>query len=609
MFSILRLLKPILLMFCVIFLTHCTNQVATEGRLNNPSEHAAVSKKLASPYTLPAAAYLALAKNQIGTEKQSLLLMAAGRLIYDGQWRQGLAILSQTGELPPDLADEKSLLQAKTDLIIEQPRVAIAKLATVRDVNSLPIYYQVQFHDMLASAYQSIGNASASVVERIKLERLLPDEASKANNRRVLWLSLTTLPVEELDTMAAEATDGSLLKGWMQLALISRKQDENPQSMVAHIEQWQAQYPNHPANYILPSSMDSVKNRLYASPTQVALLLPLTGPLEGPGGAVKDGFMAAYDASPDRSFLKVRVYNTNAANVSTLYEQAVSDGADYVVGPLSKPDVTAIAAINHPVPTLLLNDLEGRSKENAWQFGLSPGNEARQVAVRARKHGLARALVIAPAGAWGNDVVNAFSSQWRASGGEVVDTLHYESRDDMNTSIRHFLHVSDSEARGKHLQQLLGNKIESAPSRRQDFDMIFLLAYPSKARQIMPMLKYYYAGDVPVYATSSVYSGSANSMKDRDLDGIIFCDMPWVFSHQMGSRNWPEQFNSYNRLYALGMDSYALSHQLNQLILFPALGVNDKSGVLYLSANQQIARILAFGQFRQGLPELLGEHR
>ena len=79
--------------------------------------------------------------------------------------------------------------------------------------------------------------------------------------------------------------------------------------------------------------------------------------------------------------------------------------------------------------------------------------------------------------------------------------------------------------------------------------------------------------------------------------------MPWVFNHQMGSRNWPEQFNSYNRLYALGMDSYSLSRQLNQLLLFPALGVSDQSGVLYLNPNQHIARILVFGQFRQGLAQ------
>ena len=119
----------------------------------------------------------------------------------------------------------------------------------------------------------------------------------------------------------------------------------------------------------------------------------------------------------------------------------------------------------------------------------------------------------------------------------------------------------------------------------------------------MPLLRYYFAGDVPIYATSTVYSGSQNTAKDRDLNGIIFCDMPWVFSHPMNGEqhHWAEQLNSYNRLYALGMDSYTLANQLNHLMLFPALGIDDKSGVIYLTPAHQLARILEFGQFKDGL--------
>ena len=601
MLSILRALKPFLFIVCAFLLSQCT-KVTTESHLQ-------VNQQLASPYTMPATAYLALAKNQSGAEKQSLLMMAAGRLIYDGAWQQGLTILAQTDPFTADLANSKNLLLAKVDLIRAQPRAALAKLANVHDIGHLPIYYQVQFHEMLASAYQALGNSADAVVERIKLEPLLPDDASKSNNRRALWLSLTTLPIAELDTLAAESGDDYTLNGWMKLALLSRKQYNNPDAMLEQLRDWQTQFPNHPANFILPSPLTSIRQRLYPAPKRIALLLPMTGPLSGPGKAIQDGFMAAFEASGTSDFVSVRVYDTNTNHASNLYEKAVANGADYVVGPLSKADVASVASLNHPVPTLLLNELDTQVQEHAYQFGLSPSNEARQVAARARKQGLSRALVIAPTGAWGDDIVRAFSNQWKATGAQVVDTMHYGAQDDLNVSIRNFLRVSDSEAREKHLRLALGRNIESTPSRRQDFDVIFLLAYPSKARQIMPMLKYYYAGDVPIYATSSVYAGSANTMKDRDLDGIIFCDMPWVFNHQMGSRNWPEQYNSYNRLYALGMDSYALSSQLNQLILFPALGVSDKSGVLYLSSNHQIARILAFGQFKQGLAQRLSDTR
>ena len=599
MFLTPRFLKLISIVICAILLSQCTK--ATDLPLLP-----VVNQQLVNPYTMPATAYLALAKNQTGSERQSLLMKAAGRLIFDGQWQEGRTILSQTSVLSPELINEKNLLLAKIDLIRDDPRAAIAKLATVQDVRMLSIYFQVQFHETLAYAYQSVGRAAESVSERIKLEKLLPDEASKANHRRALWLALTKLPFAELNTLAVEANDATELGGWMQLALISRKHYGNAQGLLAQVEQWQAHFPDHPGNYILPSPLTSVSARLFAAPKNVALLLPLTGSLAGPGNAIKDGFMAGLQGGHAPDAMKVRVYNTNATNVETLYQQAVAEGADYVVGPLNKAQVATVATMSHPVPTLLLNDVDFSPKEMAYQFGLSPSNEARQVAAKARKKGYSRALIIMPTGDWGNEVVASFTKQWRINGGRIVDTLHYSQNDDMNALMSNFLHISASEARGKQLKQLLGQGIESTPSRRQDFDMIFLLAYSSKARQIMPLLKYYYAGDVPVYATSAVYAGGTNTMRDRDLEGIVFCDMPWVFTHQMANKNWPEQFNSYNRLYALGLDSYALSTQLNQLLIFPAMGVSDKSGILYLNSSQQIVRILAWGQFKQGLAQEIG---
>ncbi len=592
MWSSLHCLIRLSLVACVGLLTNCTT--VTESRLH-------VNQPLTSPYTMPATAYLALAKKQIGEEQQALLLMAAGRFIQDAEWQQGRIILTQMSPLSGEAMDEKKVLLAKIDLLREQPRSVLAQLATVHDINQLPIYYQAQFHDLLAQAYQSLGNPAESVTERIKLEHLLPDNASRSNNRRALWLSLTSLPIEELDTEALEAPDGSLLQGWMQLARISRKYNDHPHTMLTQLELWQGAHPDHPGNTLLPASLDEMRNQLYTPPRQIALLLPLTGVLAGPGAAIKEGFLAAYEASGARSLIKIRFYDTNLGAVARLYEQAIIDGAEYVVGPLTKSDTAIVANVGHPVPTLLLNDVHTPLTANAYQFGLSPTLEARQVAAKARKNGFARALIIAPEGLWGDEVSQAFTEQWSGLGGQVVDALRYQPHGDMNQAVRGLLHIDASESREKQVKQLLGRAIETTPRRRQDFDFIFLLAYPSTARQIRPLLNYYYAGDVPIYATSSVYGGSANAMKDRDLNGIIFCDMPWVFSHQLGNKNWPEQFNSYNRLYALGMDSYALSTQLNQLLLFPA--INEKSGVLYLSANQQIVRILAFGQFKQGVPQ------
>jgi outer membrane PBP1 activator LpoA protein len=587
-------IQHLVLLVCVGLLANCTT--ITE---NHPHQ----SHPITSPYTMPASAYLALANKQEGNEQQTLLLMAAGRFIQDGEWQQSRAILTQINPLSVEAADEKKILLAKINLMRAEHRAVLTVLATVQSVNQLPTYYQAQYHDLLAQTYQSLGNLAESVAERIKLERLLPDDLSRSNNKRALWLSLTNLPTEELDTLTLESPKGSILQGWMKLANISRKYNNRPQMMLTQLEQWQYEYPNHPGITLLPESLEEMRSRLYPPPKQIALLLPLTGILAGPGLAIKEGFLAAYEASGASQFTKVKFYDTNIMTVATLYEQAYAEGAEYIIGPLTKNDSSIIASLPHPVPTLLLNDVHSPLNSNAYQFGLSPTLEARQVAARARKNGLSRALIITPSGAWGDEVSRAFVDQWGASGGQIIDTLHYQPEGNLNQSIRGLLHIDASETRARQIKQLLGRSIEATPRRRQDFDMIFLVAYPSSARQIKPLLNYYYAGDMPIYATSSVYAGSINTMKDRDLNGIIFSDIPWVFTHNLGNQNWPEQLNSYNRLYALGMDSFALSTGLNQLLLFPA--INSHDGVLYLGPNHQISRILTFGQFRQGTPELV----
>jgi uncharacterized protein len=593
-FPLIRLVSSLIV---IIALSQCTK--ITEVQIDPPviKQEQPQPKVATTPYyTMPATAYLALAKNQIDEEKQNLLVLAAGRFISDGQWREGVRTLAQTSNLTPRQTDIKNILLAKVDLIREQPRFAIAKLANVNKIIRLPPFYQIQFHEILAQAYEPVGNAAESVIERIKLEQLLPDEDSRNSNRRILWLTLSKLPIAELHTLAIEAADDAHLQGWMELALIQRQSNDNAQTIFAKVSQWQDQYFNHPANNLLPSPLSALRPYLHDSPRQMALLLPLSGPLAGPGLAIRDGVR---DAAVD-SATKIRLYDTASDKVTSLYKQAIEDGADFVIGPLTKAEVASVATMEHPIPTLLLNDTDVANAPNVYCFSLSPNNEAKQIAIKASKKGYKHALIIAPAGTWGDEIVKAFVTQWQANGGVVVDKLAYDSKKNLDRAVRNLLHISESYAREKQLKRLLGDRILSTPRRRQDFDMIFLLAYPSKGRQIMPLLKYYFAGNVPVYATSTVYGGSPNTLKDKDLDGIIFSDMPWVFTHQMGNRNWPEQLNSYSRLYALGLDSFALSRQLNQLLLFPAMGISDKSGILYLNQAQQIARIPAWGKFRGG---------
>ena len=555
---------------------------------------------ITSPYSMPATAYLALAQQQHGEEHEALLFLAAGRLIQDGDLHQAEVILSQISATSPAATDQKKILLAKISRARQQPHAILKQLALMHDVTQLPSYYQAQYHEMLAYAYLTLNNPVDSVAERIKLEQILPDDLSRSNNRRALWLALINLPSAELDTLAIEAPTQSVMQGWMKLALISRRYSDEPSRLIHQLTTWQHEYPHHPGNALLPSSLENDAAKLHAPPRRIALLLPLSGLLSGPGNAVKDGFLAAFEHSPMAAYTQIKFYDTQNKAVADLYQQAITEGAQYVIGPLTKTDTDIIAHYPLPVPTVLLNDVHTSLHDNGYQFGLSPTLEARQVAAQARKNGHSNALIVAPEGAWGDAIARAFGEQWLAVDGHITEVFRYKAQGDMHETVRSLLHISASELREDRIKKLLGSGIETTPMRRTDFDMIFLVAYPSTARQIKPLLNYYYAGEIPVYATSSVYAGSPNTIKDRDLNGIIFPDLPWVFSHQLANKNWPEAWNSYNRLFALGMDSFALSTQLNQLVLFPA--IKSPNGTLYLSANQQIARILSFAQFKDGIP-------
>lgn len=578
-----------LIIALVLLFTQCT-------MVSDPSSSS--TSTVWSPYTLPARAYLAMADKQTGEEQASLLIMASGRYLQEGQWQKSQAILTSLVPTTVEISDEKKLLQAKIAWMKGEADRALALLSSLESQETLSVYEQVQYHDLLAQIYQKKGQWMLSMTERMKLDPLLPDETLQQNNRRTLWLSLMRMPLEELETATIETSKRSVLQGWLKLALISRAYTFKPNQMLEALVSWQARFPHHPGLALLPASLEDMREQLYPVPHNIALLLPLTGLLSGPGLAIKEGFLAAFEASGASKWMRVQFYDTNTRMMTALYEQAYADGAQLILGPLTKQEVAEIATVHHPVPTVLLNEVRTPLDEDTYQFGLSPELEARQVAVRARKDGYQRAILIYLDNPWGESVAHAFEQQWVQQGGRVVDTLRYQPTHDLHAAIQSVLHLGASERRIRDMKSRLGLNLEATPHRRQDMDVIFLVAYPSAARQIKPLLNYYYAGDVPVYATSSVYSGSLNTMQDRDLNGIIFSDVPWVFTHHLGHKNWPENWNSYSRLYALGVDSFLLTTTLNALKVFPA--VDHEGEVLYLSDHHQIARILTFGMFQNG---------
>ena len=404
------------------------------------------------------------------------------------------------------------------------------------------------------------------------------------------WNKLQHISLPQLQSAAAQATNPDYA-AWLKLAVIGKQYSTNTNQLVTQLMTWRTTYPSHPGNSLFPDNTTLTRLQNSKVPQHIALLLPLQGALAESGQAVRNGFLSAYYGSPFQHQQSVSFIDTaQNPSIPAAYQQALGQGADGVVGPLTKENVQQLASQGKfPVPTLALNYTEswGSLPANFYEFGLSPTDEAKQLAEKSWQTGHKHALLIAPQDAWGQRVVKALTANWASLGGTVTDTFYFNNQTDLNAGIAHLLHANPNK------------NAANTQQRRQDFDIIFLLAPPQTARQIVPLLKYYYAGNVPIYATSMVYSG-APSAQDSDLNGVTFADMPWTL--QNANTSAIKSDSKTGRLYALGRDAYLVINQFYRLSMLPNFPIYGATGALTLTSQQQIYRRLAWVQMHNGRP-------
>lgn len=409
----------------------------------------------------------------------------------------------------------------------------------------------------------AIPDAAKKPVETISLQ----------GDSTTVWLKLQHLSLTKLRANLAETTASTTDNAWIKLAIINKEYGPNTTDLLNQLMAWRKEYPNHPANSLFP---DNAKlTHLAARKTQkhVALLLPLQGRLGPQGQAVRDGYLSAYYDSLTKNNPQqtISFFDTsNDANLSALYQKAIAQGADVIVGPLSKQQVQQLSTkTHHPVTTLALNYTDQSSSDpNLFQFGLSQKDEAEQLADKALQSGKSRAIMIASKEAWSQHIVKALTERWESQGGKIVDTYYYLGRTNFAKDI--------------------------AKLRRQDFDTLFLVTLPQQGREIVPLLKYYYTDNIPIYSTSVIYTGSPSPQKDADLNGVIFCDIPWVLNKPSKSQ--------HNRLYAVGRDAELLSNELERLTILPHFPLQAATGLLTLNSKQQIYRQVPWTQMHAGHP-------
>jgi outer membrane PBP1 activator LpoA protein len=239
------------------------------------------------------------------------------------------------------------------------------------------------------------------------------------------------------------------------------------------------------------------------------------------------------------------------------------------------------------------------------QLALAPEDEAQQIANLAFGQGARRAVVIRPLGSWGDKMERALVDQWTRLGGEIGDTGSYSSQEDYSSSMAAALGIPESERRARDIRSMLATNIEFTTRRRQDLDAVFLLSRDSaEARSLKPLLAYHYAGDLPVYSTSSIHRGMPDT-RDKDLNGVQLVEIPWLLGRNTRQRaalaSTNEGSDSYSRLNALGSDAYLLQTRFSQLEAGPDVQIRGSTGLLSLDPQLRIRRELQPAIFDGGI--------
>jgi outer membrane PBP1 activator LpoA protein len=581
------------------------------GMASSPQSRA---ERLASDgeHGAAAAIYMELAAEASGLERDRYTLLAVEQWLDAGDTARARSLLRGVSQPPAGELDWMWGASAATLMLADGEAERASEMLERLSLEPLTPELRLRVQALRADAWFQLGDATRAIELMQQRESWLDDSQSIERNRQRLWQGLIVSNPQQLRAQAEVTTD-PVIRGWLTLGSLATATGQQGIGWSNGVVRWREQNAGHPALSII-DELDVAEDPLLNYPRNIALLLPLSGRTATAGKAIHNGFLGAYFASAggldDRQ--SIRIYDVNAeGGPGAAYTAAVEDGAEFVVGPLLRDNVSQLANdILVPVPVLTLNYLPDDTlpPPGLFQFALAPEDEAASAAIRAIQDGHRTGLALVPNSSWGRRVLTSFATEFEQQGGTLLDYRSFTTASpDFSRTIEELMGLSGSFNRYQRLRANIGGPLQFDPRRRQDADFIFLAADSAAGRLLKSQLKFHYSGDLPVYSTSSIYAMDGRS--NADLEGIRFADTPWVIAPQSWIRYLPEVYNEYwpeerrlARLHAMGYDAYQLVAPLFASRGGTMVEIDGATGHLFLDSDGRIHRRLAWAEFQRGEP-------
>ncbi len=500
------------------------------------------------------------------------------------------------------------LLLAEIDISVNTPAAALETLKNIPQPYTDDVIAAVQV--VRGNALFKMGHVKEAISTLVQRELSLKENSQILSNHRIIWAGL----MEQEQQAMLSVAENSTIDGWLKLQSIALASKTNPLGLRANLLEWRESHLDHPAARILILDLLMESQSMQKNLGQIAILLPFSGAQQTIARAIRDGFMAAHFnhslLGAENNRITLKFYDTSLIGPQEAYFRAQIDGADFVVGPLLKPELQEIINSTGFVPTLALNSIENEqlTSNHIYQFALAPEDEAREIARHAISNGSIKAVAIIQNSDWGLRLLSSFREEFESLGGELIQFRGYDlDTQDFSNAITTLLNISESNQRHQRLAANLALTLGFEPRRRQDIDMIFVAADASAGRLLFPQLRFHYAGNIPTYATSAIHESILN---EPDLNGVVFPDTPWVLLEskenlelkQSLETYWPQRRSPpWARFYGFGFDAYRLVSLLYEETI-ELSSIDTLSGTLSLDKNGRISRGLPFAQFRNGRP-------
>jgi outer membrane PBP1 activator LpoA protein len=567
----------------------------------------AAALALQGQFDQAAQAYLTLAARSSG-HADSYRLLAAEAWRQEGQIERAAPTLAQIKR--QRLIDDEPLRfdLLRAELALSQHDAQTALQLTTQPNVTVPATLQLRLLELRARAMLASGDNWGAARTRVQMDDQLSGFDHTENRRQILDL-LANMSADALKQRAAAMKPGDRMLPWVNEALsrlgvaVARPQPELQQ----------------PVGTLLPGADANVREG-YKVPAQVALLLPGDGNYAAASASIREGFFAAYiDAGRNHAPRPVvRVYDSQgtADGAIKAYQQAVSDGANLVIGPLTRGEVSAVfGQAQLPVSVLALNHPDDRQLPtgDTSEFGLLPETEGAQAADHMIERGLHHAYVLISNDDFAQRAASAFKAELAARGGQLGSMVTLTNFSDAvsGLNVPHASPATGSSPAAATSSADSGMAANTNPGADTDAG-IFISMRPNQARMLLPQLLVANI-HLPVFATSHVYEGSDDAASNRDLDGVEFCDAPWLFDAQPGlpshddvAAQLPAARGSAARLFAFGMDAWNLLPYLDWLRAHPGSYVPGASGQLTADQFGRVRRVLIWAKFQDGVARPLG---